>query len=255
MSGALQAVFQNQRSFGAAPGSCSFTTAGTYSFVIPAGVTSVSVVVVGAGGARGANAGGLAYRNTISVTPGNSHSIVVGAGGTGIPSGFNADTSATNSSAFCAIATAGKGSTTVGTPSGTYTGGGNGGRYSGGAGGYAGNGGAGATSGGSPGNAGAGGGGGGGGVSNSFGGAGGGGVGILGQGCSGAGGAGSGGSFSLIAGRGGSGGGNGSACSSGGQYGGGGASDGAPRCGTGGAVRILWPGNTRLFPSTCAGSP
>jgi hypothetical protein len=25
--------------------------------------------------------------------------------------------------------------------------------------------------------------------------------------------------------------------------------------GAGGAVRIIWPGNTRSFPSTCAGSP
>ena len=50
MSGALQAVFQNQRSFGAAPGSQSYTTAGTYSWVAPAGVTKVSVVAVGGGG-------------------------------------------------------------------------------------------------------------------------------------------------------------------------------------------------------------
>jgi hypothetical protein len=25
--------------------------------------------------------------------------------------------------------------------------------------------------------------------------------------------------------------------------------------GSGGAVRIVWPGNTRTFPSTCVGSP
>jgi hypothetical protein len=25
--------------------------------------------------------------------------------------------------------------------------------------------------------------------------------------------------------------------------------------GAGGAVRIVWPGNTRTFPSTCVGSP
>ena len=44
MSGALQAVYQNLRSFGAAPGSQSYTVDGTYSWVAPAGVTSVSVV-------------------------------------------------------------------------------------------------------------------------------------------------------------------------------------------------------------------
>ena len=50
MSGALQAVFQNQRSFVAPPGSQSFISAGTYCWVAPTGVTSVSAVVVGAGG-------------------------------------------------------------------------------------------------------------------------------------------------------------------------------------------------------------
>jgi hypothetical protein len=40
----------------------------------------------------------------------------------------------------------------------------------------------------------------------------------------------------------------------GGAYGGGG---GNFCCSTGavGAVRIVWPGNTRTFPSTCVGSP
>ena len=46
MSGALQAVFQNQRSFIAAPGQDAYTSQGTYSWVCPSGVTSVSVVAV-----------------------------------------------------------------------------------------------------------------------------------------------------------------------------------------------------------------
>jgi hypothetical protein len=42
----------------------------------------------------------------------------------------------------------------------------------------------------------------------------------------------------------------------GGLYGGGGPSScfNTARGGSG-AVRIIWPGNTRTFPSTCAGSP
>jgi hypothetical protein len=57
VSGALQAVFQNQRSFGAAPGQQAYTTAGTYSWVAPVGVTKVSVIAVGGGGG-GRNTGG-----------------------------------------------------------------------------------------------------------------------------------------------------------------------------------------------------
>lgn len=253
MSGATQAVFMNQRSFQAPPGQQAYTTAGSYIWVCPTGVTSISVVVVGAGGGVGSNGGGLAYRNNVSVTPGTSYTIVVGSGGTKT-TGFNDDTSATDSSAFSCIATAGKGSTTVGTSSGVYDGGANGGRYAGGAAGYTGNGGNGATSAGNAGAAGAGGGGGGGGVSSSTGVGGGGGVGLLGQGASGAGGLGSGG-FSSTAGKGGSGGADGTDnTSQGGQYGGGGPSDGSFRTGAGGAVRIIWPGTTRSFPSTNTGN-
>jgi hypothetical protein len=71
------------------PGSQSYTSAGTYSF-IPTGVTSVSVVAVGGGGggidagcrtALGGAGGGLGYKNNYPVTPGNPYTIVVGAGG------------------------------------------------------------------------------------------------------------------------------------------------------------------------------
>jgi hypothetical protein len=70
-----------------------FTTPGTYSWVAPAGVTSIAVLVVGGGGGgaapgpsrgnlSGAGAGGgLAYRNAVSVTPGSSYSVTVGARG------------------------------------------------------------------------------------------------------------------------------------------------------------------------------
>ena len=70
MSGALQAVFQNQRSFGPDPASRGFPYYGTYSWVAPVGVTSVSVVAVGGGGSgssSGAGGGGLGYKNNIYV--------------------------------------------------------------------------------------------------------------------------------------------------------------------------------------------
>jgi hypothetical protein len=78
-----------------------FDTPGNYTFVVPAGVTSISAVTVGGGGggargvyqysnqfndpmesAGGAGGGGaLAYRNNISVTPGQTIYVTVGAGG------------------------------------------------------------------------------------------------------------------------------------------------------------------------------
>lgn len=70
-----------------APGQTVYTSAGSYSWVAPANVTSVSVVCVGAGGGAGMYNGGgggggaLFYRNNISVTPGNTYTIVVGARG------------------------------------------------------------------------------------------------------------------------------------------------------------------------------
>lgn len=100
-----------------------YTTAGTYSWVAPACVTSVAVVVVGSGGrgyngsgAGGGGGGALVYRNSISVTPGSSYSIVVGA-------------NASSSSAFSAVAGGGSNnngggtciSVAAGAPSGTYT--------------------------------------------------------------------------------------------------------------------------------------
>ena len=73
-------------------GQQAYTTNGTYTFTIPSGVTSVSVVCVGGGGGScgcagsssysgaGGGGGGLAY-GTFTVTAGNTITVVVGAAG------------------------------------------------------------------------------------------------------------------------------------------------------------------------------
>lgn len=270
-------------------GQQAYTTPGTYSWVAPTGVTSVSAVVVGGGGGgsncNGAGGGALAYKNNISVTPGNSYTVVVGAGGAGSKTSYNAggysgfinDSTlrANGGDRFCG------GSVVAGT-------GGKGGRNinaGGGAGGYSGPGGF--TSGiGTSGSGGAGGMGGQGregtdctytcGGYSYWPSAGGGGVGILGEGASGAGGANQppgGVAYGGCGGSGGATGSNGSSASAGnggngGAYGGGGGRGGAAYgpcftptyatgnggSGAGGAVRIIWPGTSRSFPSTNTGN-
>lgn len=260
---------------GIARGCQSYTTAGTYTWVAPSGVTSVSVVAIG-GGASGylctpQGGGGLGYKNNYSVTPGGSYTVVVGAsGGTGMAG------SPGNPSYFCStsVVRGGGGIGNSGAGTGTYTGdgGGNGGRYAGGAGGYSGNGGSSGTSGA--------GGAGGGGKTRTYcsgcifylvGGPGGGGVGLFGEGSSG-----TGSNICGLYGLTGAGGGSGGASSNavpnsfgsingttGGAYGGGGGAAGytynfatctqtfgPTRDGGVGAVRIVWPGATRTFPST-----
>lgn len=71
-------------------GQQAFTTTGTFSWVAPAGVTSVSAVAIGGGGAGsaahdgdGGTGGGLGWKNNIPVTPGQSYTVVVGQGGQG----------------------------------------------------------------------------------------------------------------------------------------------------------------------------
>ena len=141
--------------------------AGTYSWVAPAGVFHVSVVAVGAG-AGGGGGGGLGYKNNYAVTPGSSYTVQTG----GNP---------TNCSYFVSTAVVKGGGGVTGGSGGTYTGdgGGNGGAIGGasilggGAGGYAGN--ANSGTGGAAANS---------GCTNSYGGGGGGGVGLYGQGTS-----------------------------------------------------------------------
>ena len=267
------------------PGQIAYTLPGTYTWVAPAGVTSVCVVCVGGAGSAnntnwssGGAGGGLGWKNNIPVTPGQSYTVVVGAAGTssgtydalttthGADSYFSATTVVRGLGGKTAIypfssgGEAPAGGTYVGDGGGT---GGAGGRYDssyvgyygggGGAGGYSGNGGMGASNSSAQtyyftGQSGSGGGGGGGGTNDGAstgGGGGGGGVGLLGQGTSG-----SAGSGAQSPGQGGSG---GAAASTkqGGLYGGGTANV-APGTGSG-AVRIIW-GVGRSFPSTNTGN-
>jgi hypothetical protein len=279
-------------------GQQAYTTPGTYSWVAPDGVTSVCVVCVGAGGSGGfqwssggGGGGGLGYKNNISVTPGQSYTVVVGDKGSSV-SNARDNLGAAGTSYFINTSTvagwgAGRGGTGSsssgwGAYGGGYTGdgggaGGNGavsGSWThggGGAGGYSGNG----ASRYNDTNAQGGGGGAGQYYSSTYGVGAGGGVGILGEGANGstyANGTGYGG-------RGGSGGGDGMAGESGtttstnvwersasvttsgsnqilgGQYGGGGGGSGTTRgggFGGTGAVRIIW-GVGRSFPSTNTG--
>jgi len=88
-----------------------FTTAGTFSWVAPAGVTSVAAVAVGGGGGgagsnssgcsgTGGGGGALSYVNGISVTPGNSYTVVVGDGGAGQAANAGSIGNAGNTSSF-----------------------------------------------------------------------------------------------------------------------------------------------------------
>ena len=253
------------------PGGHLFNATGSHTWTCPSHVEEVSVVCIGGGGGGGAaywsggggGGGGLGWKNNISVVPGQSYTVVVGAGG---------QNKADEHSYFISQATVmGRGGN--GSSGGSYVGdgGGNGGNGQGsgtynecgggGAGGYTGNGGNGKS--GTTGQAGNGSGGGGGGSMANSGGytCGGGGVGVYGQGANGVGG------LAGIhpnqhptttsAGTGGSGGGNAlstyghaDAADYGGGGGGGGSGAGGGNSGSG-AVRIVWGGGhgDRSFPT------
>lgn len=272
-----------------------YTTAGTYSWVVPAGVTSISAIVVGGGGAgggvgsgsysfsagNGAGGGALSYTNNISVTPGETLTVTVGAGGVGSVglAGTAGGNSSLNRSATVILravggsgglpadntATAAGGAAASGVGSTRYSGGSGSARdiatvrpgAGGGAAGYGGNGGNGVTS--ANGQNGNGGGGGGASTSQNESG-GGGGVGLLGQGANGVGGTYIASGLTNSFGGGGSGGANGTRANPGvgGAYGGGGGGgfqlNSSGGTGGVGAVRIIWPGTTRSFPSTNTGN-
>ena len=220
-----------------------YDAAGSHTWVCPNGPTTVSVVVIGAGGSNGSAGGALAYKNDIPVTAGASYDVVIAAYGdrtyfsaTGVVSAAQSDNK-------------------------TGDGGGNGGAGNvggGGAGGYSGAGGRSNGETNSAGTDGAGGAGGGAGGNYYYpswwAGAGGGGVGVYGEGDNGAGRSGG------TGGGGGSGGENGGnvtgsyVAGNGGGYGGaGGQGLGGSGSGHLGAVRIIWGEDTRTFPSTNVG--
>ena len=258
-----------------ASGQQAYTTPGTYSWTAPSDVYDVAVVAVGGGGGgeegdtKAGGGGGLGWKNSISVTPGQSYTVVVGAGGTQNASGGTDGGDSLFINTSIVKGGGGKGSNQGG---GDFVGdgGGNGGDHrtyggGGGAGGYSGDGNS--ETGGA----------GGWGSANGLvgGGAGGGGVGILGEGASGSnspinntnGG-------TMLGGGGGSGGDNGTNGTTpqytapdyydavtggpGGNYGGGAGGTGSGPQNTPtnlggnggkGAVRIIW-GPGRAFPST-----
>jgi len=262
-------------------GQAEYNMANTYTWTCPDDVTSISVVCVGAGGAcgnffsnwpggmnrfQGGGGGACAYANNITVTPGNTYEVLVAAAGStlGQTPGPHSHFLNSNGSVLVRANSGGtNNSNGTGGDSGTvHTGTGGAGGHGGansvdvnmgsasgaGAGGYSGSGGGGrlASSGDTVGFDGQGGGGGGGGAKQSpLRGGGGGGVGLQGEGPSGEGG---GASLNISGGEGGSGGsdGNYSGYKGGVHGGGGGYWDGG---GVGG-VRIIWPGDSRQFPST-----
>jgi hypothetical protein len=255
--------------FAIVPGAVSYTTTGTYSWTVPAGVTSISAVLVGGGsGAYNAvsgtagSGGALRWINDLSVTPGETITVVVGNGGNGATSvgtqsgGFSSlsrgvteliraaqGASVANTSPIGTLvsgSTSGAGTGFIGGGAGGAGATSTGGFGGGGAGGYSGNGGSGGAI---TASAGTGGGGGGGGGSSSASGTGGpgGGVGIFGEGTSGVAGTG------VASGTGGAGG-NGSGSATFGGGGGGNQGAGGGTAGRAGAVRIVW-GTGRAFPA------
>jgi hypothetical protein len=271
--------------------STTFTTVGSDTFTVPAGVTKISAVLIAGGGAgggsnggaggNGGGGGGLVYINDYPVTPNQILNITVGTGGVAV-SGSTGGDGGNSSIIGVAIAFGGKGGAATAADNGSLGGSGessfansgisNGGSSGkgtntiggggGGSAGYSGNGGSGGGAVGS-GTGGSGGSGGGGSEGNTnIAGNGGGGTGILGQGSSGA-------FQSNVGGGGGSGGANGVTASSttgsnGGNYGGGGGgADGATGSiqsggnGGQGVVRIIWSPSSkfsRLFPTNQVGN-
>ena len=247
----------------------------TYYFIVPDGVTSISYVVVGPGGAGSAYSGGsvqtdgtkspggqggaLAYRNNVTVSPGANITVCVGkaanaiafTNGVGNAVGYATPSNITVSTEITGADSGDQDRT----PTGTYDGGGNGGNAGGvtgvpsgsggggGAAGYSGNGGGGYWTDGEIGWSAGSGGGGAGGLGGTIAtGLNGGGVGLYGQGASGS------------ASNGGNGAGSPGSGGVGTSYGGGGGSQrfnsstAAVYSGYG-AVRIVW-GLNRSFPST-----
>jgi hypothetical protein len=126
-----------------------FSAAGSTTWTAPTGVTQVKVLVVGAGGGNNylnsccysnGGTGGLAY-GFVTVVPGTSYTVTVGAGGTGIASGSGTSNPGGSSSFGSLISATGGSGTNIagsnvtngtgsnGTLRNTYQGGLNGGTF------------------------------------------------------------------------------------------------------------------------------
>jgi hypothetical protein len=103
-----------------AQGVIEYNTPGTFTFEVPMGVTSITVEATGAGGGgsrstsasqgRGGGGGG-AYARTenITVTPGQSFTVVVGGGGSGNPGNNGGDSQFSEGATIIALAQGGRG--------------------------------------------------------------------------------------------------------------------------------------------------
>ena len=246
-----------------------FTSSG--SWVVPTGVTSISVAMVGGGGGgrygttnqRGGGGGSLSYRNNFTVTPGETLTVTVGGGGAAVLNNVGAAGGQSRLNRGATIICQANGAAAGGGGASGFTGitgvissnggpggaTGTGGSGGGGAGGYTGTGlgGAGAAPGSATSGAGARGAGGGGGSTTNTAGIGGkgGGVGLSGEGTSGTGVARVTTTFATDGNNG-----------SGGSFGAGGAGGATTSLNAGrmngnaGGVRIIWPGSSRQYPST-----
>lgn len=118
----LTALFSMLPFFGLAQASQTFSTAGTSTFTVPAGVNSINIEAWGGGGAGGGATGtnssggggaggGFARRNNFPVTPGATYTVTVASGGIGSRSNGTAggSSSFTNGATTILLAVGGNG--------------------------------------------------------------------------------------------------------------------------------------------------
>lgn len=104
------------------PTTTEYTTAGSYTWTCPPGVTEVEILLVGSGGGGASGGGGgggagAAIRRRVAVTPGTGYTVVVGAAGVGASNASVAAGGNGNASSFGAYSASG------GTGGGTTNGG------------------------------------------------------------------------------------------------------------------------------------
>ena len=91
----------------------SYSTPGTYTFTVPTGITSITVSVLGGGGGSGGNyqsgttvysgasgSSGTLVTGTLTVVPGTTYTIVVGAGGVAGARSWNSGTGGTGGTGY-----------------------------------------------------------------------------------------------------------------------------------------------------------